>query len=173
MRKGLDRLARDRVLLKDNKMHRFNRLDVVLLFLILCSGVVHSASAQEFFSKQDAFQAFNTSLDEWNLNVLMIQQEGLGTAVGEASGGFGLQMRSADSDLTVRPHYPSPERPSFIVVSIGYPPRIAAKLDRNVLEAVVSEAIAQMKPEFEMTANIEEVGGGIGIFTTIRERGEY
>jgi hypothetical protein len=154
-------------------MIRFNTLALILVPALLCAGLVNMALAQNFFNKQDALQAFNTSIDDWNLNVLNVQRAGIGTAVGEASEGFGLQIGSNDSVLTVNPHYSTPEKPNFILVSIGYPPRIAADLDRDELEAVIAEAIAQMKPEFEMSANVEEVKGGIGIFTTIRESDTY
>jgi hypothetical protein len=73
----------------------------------------------------------------------------------------------------VKPVYFGNDRsPDLIQVTVGYRPPRSALLTNADLEDAVRVAKIQMAPEYEVTARIEEIEGGVSIFFIIAERAQ-
>ena len=135
--------------------------------------VTNNAIAEGIYSKADAAQMFEMSVSDWNANVMAVQTQGIGQALGNPTDGFGMAIQTPDGYLIVRPNYRTPAKPEFLSVTIGFPPAQAQYLTEEMLQEVVGLSIKQLEPEFVMTAEIEKVEGGIAIMAIIREHDPY
>ena len=133
----------------------------------------NSIHAEGIYSKADAAQMFEMSVSDWNANVMAVQTQGIGQALGNPTDGFGMAIETPDGYLIVRPNYRTPAKPEFLSVTIGFPPAQAQYLTEEMLQEVVNLSIKQLEPEFVMTAEIEKVEGGIAIMAIIREHDPY
>jgi hypothetical protein len=135
--------------------------------------VSNNAIAEGIYSKADAAQMFEMSVSDWNANVMAVQTQGIGQALGNPADGFGMAIQTPDGYLIVRPNYRTPAKPEFLSVTIGFPPAQAQYLTEEMLQEVVNLSIKQLEPEFVMTAEVEKVEGGIAIMAIIREHDPY
>jgi hypothetical protein len=146
-------------------------------FLLASVAIIYSfansAHAEGIYSKADAAQMFEMSVSDWNANVMAVQTQGIGQALGNPTDGFGMAIQTPDGYLIVRPNYRTPAKPEFLSVTIGFPPAQAQYLTEEMLQEVVGLSIKQLEPEFVMTAEIEKVEGGIAIMAIIREHDPY
>ena len=133
----------------------------------------NSAYAEGIYSKADAAQMFKMSVSDWNANVMAVQTQGIGQALGNSTDGYGMAIQTPDGYLIVRPNYRTPANPEFLSVTIGFPPAQAQYLTEEMLQEVVNLSIKQLEPEFVMTAEVEKVEGGIAIMAIIREHDPY
>lgn len=133
----------------------------------------NSAHAEGIYSKADAAQMFKMSVSDWNANVMAVQTQGIGQALGNPTDGYGMAIQTPDGYLIVRPNYRTSAKPEFLSVTIGFPPAQAQYLTEEALEEVVNRSIKQLEPEFVMTAEVEKVEGGIAILAIIREHDPY
>ena len=133
----------------------------------------NSIHAEGIYSKADAAQMFEMSVSDWNANVMAVQTQDIGQALGNPTDGFGMAVETPDGYLIVRPNYRTPAKPEFLSVTIGFPPVQAQYLTEEMLQEVVNLSIKQLEPEFVMTAEIEKVEGGIAIMAIIREHDPY
>ena len=133
----------------------------------------NSAYAEGIYSKADAAQMFKMSVSDWNANVMAVQTQGIGQALGNSTDGYGMAIQTPDGYLIVRPNYRTPAKPEFLSVTIGFPPAQAQYLTEEMLQEVVNLSIKQLEPEFVMTAEVEKVEGGIAIMAIIREHDPY
>ena len=136
-------------------------------------ALANSARAEGIYSKADAAQMFEMSVSDWNANVMAVQTQGIGQALGNPTDGFGMAIETPDGYLIVRPNYRTSAKPEFLSVTIGFPPARAQYLTEETLREVVNLSIKQLEPEFVMTAEIEKVEGGIAIMAIIREHDPY
>ena len=136
-------------------------------------ALANSARAEGIYSKADATQMFEMSVSDWNANVMAVQTQGIGQALGNPTDGFGMAIETPDGYLIVRPNYRTSAKPEFLSVTIGFPPARAQYLTEETLREVVNLSIKQLEPEFVMTAEIEKVEGGIAIMAIIREHDPY
>ena len=149
------------------------------LFLALFASLAfifafaNSASAEGIYSKDDAAQMFTMSISDWNANVMAVQTQGIGQALGNSTDGYGMAIQTPDGYLIVRPNYRTPTKPEFLSVTIGIPPAQTQFLTEDMLQEVVNLSIKQLEPEFVMTAEVEKVEGGIAIMAIIREHDPY
>ena len=133
----------------------------------------NSAYAEGIYSKSDAAQMFKMSVSDWNANVMAVQTQGIGQALGNSTDGYGMAIQTPDGYLIVRPNYRTPAKPEFLSVTIGFPPAQAQYLTQEMLQEVVNQSIKKLEPEFVMTAEVERVEGGIAIMAIIREHDPY
>ena len=155
-------------------MRSVKRLQLaVLASLAFLFAFANSAYAEGIYSKADAAQMFEMSVSEWNANVMAVQTQGNGQALGNPTDGFGMAIETPDGYLIVRPNYRTPAKPEFLSVTIGFPPAQAQYLTEEMLQEVVNLSIKQLEPEFVMTAEVEKVEGGIAIMAIIREHDPY
>ena len=145
----------------------------MLASLAFLFAFANSAYAEGIYSKADAAQMFEMSVSEWNANVMAVQTQGIGQALGNPTDGFGMAIETPDGYLIVRPNYRTPAKPEFLSVTIGFPPAQAQYLTEEMLQEVVNLSIKQLEPEFVMTAEVEKVEGGIAIMAIIREHDPY
>ena len=136
-------------------------------------ALANSARAEGIYSKADATQMFEMSVSDWNANVMAVQTQGIGQALGNPTDGFGMAIETPDGYLIVRPNYRTSAKPEFLSVTIGFPPARAQYLTEETLREVVNLSIKQLEPEFVMTAEIEKVERGIAIMAIIREHDPY
>ena len=148
----------------------FLALFASLAFII---AFANSAYAEGIYSKADAAQMFKMSISDWNTNVMAVQTQGIGQALGNSTDGYGMAIQTPDGYLIVRPNYRTPAKPEFLSVTIGFPPAQAQYLTEEMLQEVVNLSIKQLEPEFVMTAEVEKVEGGIAIMAIIREHDPY
>ncbi len=155
-------------------MRSIKKLRLALLgsfaFIFAFVNFVH---AEGIYSKADAAQMFEMSVSDWNANVMAVQTQAIGQALGNPTDGFGMAIQTPDGYLIVRPNYRVPAKPEFLSVTIGFPPAQAQYLTEEMLQEVVDLSIRQLEPEFVMTAEIEKVEGGIAIMAIIRQRDPY
>ena len=116
---------------------------------------------------------FTMSVSDWNANVMAVQTQGIGQALGNSTDGYGMAIQTPDGYLIVRPNCRTPAKPEFLSVTIGFPPAQAQYLTEEMLQDVVNLSIKQLEPEFVMTAEVEKVEGGIAIMAIIREHDPY
>ena len=136
-------------------------------------ALANSARAEGIYSKADAAQMFEMSVSDWNANVMAVQTQGIGQALGNPTDGVGMAIETPNGYLIVRPNYRTPAKPEFLSVTVGFPPAQAQYLTEETLREVVNLSIKQLEPEFVMTAEIEKVEGGIAIMAIIREHDPY
>lgn len=141
--------------------------------LVFIFAFANSAYAEGIYSKADAAQMFKMSVSDWNANVMAVQTQGIGQALGNSTDGYGMAIQTPDGYLIVRPNYRTPAKPEFLSVTIGFPPAQAQYLTQEMLQGVVDLSIKQLEPEFVMTAEVEKVEGGIAIMAIIREHDPY
>ena len=141
--------------------------------LVFIFAFANSAYAEGIYSKADAAQMFKMSVSDWNANVMAVQTQGIGQALGNSTDGYGMAIQTPDGYLIVRPNYRTPAKPEFLSVTIGFPPAQAQYLTEEMLQDVVNLSIKQLEPEFVMTAEVEKVEGGIAIMAIIREHDPY
>ena len=141
--------------------------------LVFIFAFANSAYAEGIYSKADAAQMFKMSVSDWNANVMAVQTQGIGQALGNSTDGYGMAIQTPDGYLIVRPNYRTPANPEFLSVTIGFPPAQAQYLTEEMLQEVVNLSIKQLEPEFVMTAEVEKVEGGIAIMAIIREHDPY
>ena len=141
--------------------------------LVFIFAFANSAYAEGIYSKADAAQMFKMSVGDWNANVMAVQTQGIGQALGNSTDGYGMAIQTPDGYLIVRPNYRTPAKPEFLSVTIGFPPAQAQYLTQEMLQGVVDLSIKQLEPEFVMTAEVEKVEGGIAIMAIIREHDPY
>ena len=155
-------------------MRWINSLSLALFAsLALIFAFANSAYAEGIYSKADAAQMFKMSISDWNTNVMAVQTQGIGQALGNSTDGYGMAIQTPDGYLIVRPNYRTPAKPEFLSVTIGFPPAQAQYLTEEMLQEVVNLSIKQLEPEFVMTAEVEKVEGGIAIMAIIREHDPY
>ena len=155
-------------------MRRINSLSLALFAsLAFIFAFANSAYAEGIYSKADAAQMFKMSISDWNTNVMAVQTQGIGQALGNSTDGYGMAIQTPDGYLIVRPNYKTPAKPEFLSVTIGFPPAQAQYLTEEMLQEVVNLSINQLHPEFVMTAEVEKVEGGIAIMAIIREHDPY
>ena len=155
-------------------MRRINSLSLALFAsLAFIFAFANSAYAEGIYSKADAAQMFKMSISDWNTNVMAVQTQGIGQALGNSTDGYGMAIQTPDGYLIVRPNYKTPAKPEFLSVTIGFPPAQAQYLTEEMLQEVVNLSIKQLDPEFVMTAEVEKVEGGIAIMAIIREHDPY
>ena len=145
----------------------------LLAFVILIFLSANSVIAEGIYSKADAAQMFQMPVSDWNANVMAVQTQGIGQALGNPTDGFGMAIETPDGYLIVRPNYLTPAKPEFLSVTIGFPPAQAQYLTEEMLQELVDLSIRQLEPEFVMTAEIEKVERGIAIMAIIREHDPY
>ncbi len=141
--------------------------------LVFIFAFANSAHAEGIYSKADAAQMFKMSVSDWNANVMAVQTQGIGQALGNSTDGYGMAIQTPDGYLIVRPNYRTPAKPEFLSVTIGFPPAQAQYLTEEMLQDVVNLSIKQLEPEFVMTAEVEKVEGGIAIMAIIREHDPF
>ena len=155
-------------------MRWINSLSLALFAsLAFIFAFANSAYAEGIYSKADAAQMFKMSISDWNTNVMAVQTQGIGQALGNSTDGYGMAIQTPDGYLIVRPNYRTPAKPEFLSVTIGFPPAQAQYLTQEMLQEVVDLSIKQLEPEFVMTAEVEKVEGGIAIMAIIREHDPY
>ena len=70
-------------------MRSINSLILALLAsLAFIFAFANSASAEGIYSKDDAAQMFKMSVSDWNANVLAVQTQGIGQALGNSTDGY-------------------------------------------------------------------------------------
>ena len=141
--------------------------------LVFIFAFANSAHAEGIYSKADAAQMFKMSVSDWNANVMAVQTQGIGQALGNSTDGYGMAIQTPDGYLIVRPNYRTPAKPEFLSVTIGFAPAQAQYLTEEMLQEVLNLSIKQLEPEFVMTAEVEKVEGGIAIMAIIREHDPY
>ena len=146
---------------------------VLFASLAFIFAFANSAHADGVYSKADAVQMFKMSVSDWNANVMAVQTQGIGQALGNSTDGYGMAIQTPDGYLIVRPNYRTPAKPEFLSVTIGFPPAQAQYLTEEMLQEVVDLSIKQLEPEFVMTAEVEKVEGGIAIMAIVREHDLY
>ena len=155
-------------------MRWINSLSLALFAsLAFIFAFANSAYAEGIYSKADAAQMFKMSISDWNTNVMAVQTQGIGQALGNSTDGYGMAIQTPDGYLIVRPNYRTPAKPEFLSVTIGFPPAQAQYLTQEMLQEVVDLSIKQLEPEFVMTAEVEKVEGGIAIMAIIREHDPF
>ena len=147
--------------------------DFLLASLAFFFAFANHVYAEGIYSKTDAAQMFEMSVSDWNANVMAVQTQGIGQALGNPTDGFGMAIQTPDGYLIVRPNYRTPAKPEFLSVTIGFPPAQTQYLTEEMLQEVVNLSIKQLEPEFVMTAEVEKVESGIAIMAIIRERDPY
>ena len=147
--------------------------DFLFASLAVFFAFANHVYAEGIYSKTDAALMFEMSVSDWNANVMAVQTQGIGQALGNPTDGFGMAIQTPDGYLIVRPNYRTPAKPEFLSVTIGFPPAQVQYLTEEMLQEVVNLSIKQLEPEFVMTAEIEKVEGGIAIMAIIREHDPY
>ena len=125
----------------------------------------------EILSKDDAQAMFAMTEDQWLANVQGAVASGMAKPVGTPGSGFGMAMSTAEGDiLMVRPSYGEDKQtPEFIQVTVGYRDPRSALLTDAMLQETIRAAQAEMKPEYDVMANVERIAGGVSIFFIITE----
>ena len=101
-------------------MGSIKRLSLTLVFsLVSIFAFANSAHAEGIYSKADAAQMFEMSVSDWNANVMAVQTQGIGQALGNPTDGFGMAIETPEGYLIVRPNYRTPAKPEFLSVTIG------------------------------------------------------
>jgi hypothetical protein len=82
-----------------------------------------------------------------------------------------MAMTTAEGDLLiVRPSYGADKQnPEFIQVTVGYRDPRSALITDAALDEAIQAAQAQMKPEYDVMGNVEQITGGVSIFFIITE----
>ena len=125
----------------------------------------------EILSKDDAQAMFAMTEDQWLANVQGALASGMAKPIGTPESGVGMAMSTAEGDiLIVRPSYgEDKQNPEFIQVTVGYHDPRSAVLTDAALNEAIQAAQAQMKPEYDVMANVERITGGVSLFFIITE----
>jgi hypothetical protein len=156
-------------------MKSINKIAALMILLLPTAGAAQEATPTiEILSKDDARAMFEMTKEQWHSNVYQAVAAGAVMPMGTPETGYGMAMNTPDGDLlVVKPVYFGNDRsPDLIQVTVGYRPPRSALLTNADLEDAVRVAKIQMAPEYEVTASIEEIEGGVSIFFIIAERAQ-
>jgi len=148
------------------------RRAIFILGLIVSLSTPALGQDEAILSKEDAAAVFSMNKQEWNGNVLASEAVGL-TATIEGENGvlkMGIQY-SEGVAMLVSPSYDYGDaRPSFVQVVVVYPEPLASIFTEETARAVKEKAVAEMSPEYDVTALHEESEIGFMFHFFISER---
>ena len=126
-------------------------------------------SSEMMFDPRDAKLIFAMTVDSWNSNAEMLAATGQAMLMGDKSEGYSLATRSPVGYMIVNPIFRESQKPSSIMVTIGYEAQTAQSMTIENLENALALAKRELFPDFTISGEVEKVVDGLAIFAFIEE----
>lgn len=147
--------------------------------ILVCLGslfLAGHASAIEVLSKKDAKQTFESSYEQWEVNLRNVQLLGFGQVAKAGRHDLTLIVQTPTGLLKVTPVYlpDQLDRPHRISVSVEQRmpfSRVTSSLSDEAIKQMIAQWQAEMLPEFTVMTNVDLIGGGAQFDFSIFEVG--
>lgn len=145
---------------------------IALLNLPLPAFAQAGASDIEFLSKHDTRAIFAMTHGQWGDYVHRAVKAGMAKAMGSATSGLAMGMKTGSGSLVIRPDYRSGEdKPLFIQVTVAYRSPKAETLTESALTGAIDAAQKELAPEYRVAGKVEKFRAGVAIVYVITEAG--
>lgn len=143
---------------------------IALIGLPVPSSAADGSGDIEFLSKRDTKSVFAMTHAQWISYVHGAVQAGAAKAMGSATSGLAMGMKTAGGSLVVRPDYRNGDaRPAFIQVTVAYRYPKSATLSEEALTGAIEAVRQRMAPEYEVIGKIQRFRAGVALVYIVAE----